>query len=225
MDDDDLRLDPDFASRFQSVARSPCQLYLISPAAIDDGFADRLRAALDGGPVAAFQLRLKDVPEEAVLRAAEHLLPICRERDVAFILNDRMDLARPCGADGVHLGQATAIRARRAGCSVPPRRSASPSMTAGTWPWTQARPARITWLSGLFSPRPPRMFAPPEPSILSWWSRLFEIPCVAIGGITPDNGGELVAAGADFLAVCNAVWANPDGPADAVRTFQEMLTR
>jgi thiamine-phosphate pyrophosphorylase len=65
----------------------------------------------------------------------------------------------------------------------------------------------------------------PEPSILSWWSRLFEIPCVAIGGITPDNGGELVAAGADFLAVCNAVWANPDGPADAVRTFQDILAR
>ena len=41
----------------------------------------------------------------------------------------------------------------------------------------------------------------PDPSILTWWSTLFEIPCVAIGGITPDNAKPLVDAGADFLAV------------------------
>jgi thiamine-phosphate pyrophosphorylase len=226
MDDDDLRLDPDFASRFQSVARSPCQLYLISPAAIDDGFADRLRAALDGGPVAAFQLRLKGVPEEAVLRAAEHLLPICRERDVAFILNDRMDLAQACGADGVHLGQGDGDprEARRllgpaAQIGVTVHDSRHLAMDAG-----EAGADYVAF--GAFFPTATKdVLHRPEPSILSWWSRLFEIPCVAIGGITPDNGGELVAAGADFLAVCNAVWANPDGPADAVRAFQDILAR
>ena len=45
----------------------------------------------------------------------------------------------------------------------------------------------------------------PDPSILGWWTTLFEIPCVAIGGITPENGRVLVEAGADFLAVCSAV--------------------
>ena len=60
----------------------------------------------------------------------------------------------------------------------------------------------------------------PDPSILGWWTTLFEIPCVAIGGITPDNGRVLVEAGADFLAVCAAVWAHPRGPAEAVRAFQ-----
>jgi thiamine-phosphate pyrophosphorylase len=62
----------------------------------------------------------------------------------------------------------------------------------------------------------------PEPSILRWWSTLFEIPCVAIGGITADNARPLVEAGADFLAVCQAVWGKDD-PEAAVRAFQELL--
>jgi thiamine-phosphate pyrophosphorylase len=62
----------------------------------------------------------------------------------------------------------------------------------------------------------------PDPSILSWWSTLFEIPCVAIGGITPDNGRPLVEAGADFLAVCQAVWSKED-PASAVQAFAGAL--
>ena len=62
----------------------------------------------------------------------------------------------------------------------------------------------------------------PHPSILSWWSTLFEIPCVAIGGITPDNAKPLVDAGADFIAVCQAVWGKDD-PAAAVSAFEEVL--
>jgi len=65
----------------------------------------------------------------------------------------------------------------------------------------------------------------PDPSILAWWSALFEIPCVAIGGITPDNGRALVEAGADFLAVSGAVWNHAEGPAAAVRAFQPILER
>jgi thiamine-phosphate pyrophosphorylase len=61
----------------------------------------------------------------------------------------------------------------------------------------------------------------PEPVILSWWSALFELPCVAIGGITPANAAPLVAAGADFLAVSSAVWAGDE--AAAVRAFGAAL--
>ena len=63
----------------------------------------------------------------------------------------------------------------------------------------------------------------PDPSILGWWSALFEIPCVAIGGITPDNAAPLIAAGADFLAVCGAVWDAPEGAAAAVARFAALL--
>jgi thiamine-phosphate pyrophosphorylase len=62
-----------------------------------------------------------------------------------------------------------------------------------------------------------------DPSILGWWSTLFELPCVAIGGITPDNARPLIDAGADFLAVCGAVWNGLDGEAEAVRRFTALL--
>jgi thiamine-phosphate pyrophosphorylase len=62
----------------------------------------------------------------------------------------------------------------------------------------------------------------PDPSILSWWSSIFEIPCVAIGGITPANAKPLIDAGADFLAVCQAIWGAPD-PADVVRQFNDLF--
>jgi thiamine-phosphate pyrophosphorylase len=65
----------------------------------------------------------------------------------------------------------------------------------------------------------------PEPEILHWWSALFELPCVAIGGITPANAPPLIEAGADFIAVCSAVWGDAGGPGAAVAGFAEALGR
>ena len=59
------------------------------------------------------------------------------------------------------------------------------------------------------------------PDLLTWWQSLMEIPCVAIGGITPDNCAPLVQAGADFLAVSHAVWGGDE--AAAVRAFAKVL--
>ncbi len=88
-------------------AAESCRLYLISPERIEHPalFASDLRAALDGGDVAAFQLRLKGVDDDAIARAADTLRPVCQQRDVAFILNDRPDLAVKLDCDGVHVGQ------------------------------------------------------------------------------------------------------------------------
>src|SRR5947209_195551 len=88
-----------------SSGRAPCQLYLISPSDIGGGFPDRLAAALDGGPVAAFQFRVKGVDQHEAARLAEPLQRICAAQDVAFIVNDSAALAKRIGADGVHLGQ------------------------------------------------------------------------------------------------------------------------
>jgi thiamine-phosphate pyrophosphorylase len=63
----------------------------------------------------------------------------------------------------------------------------------------------------------------PERDILEWWSTMMEIPCVAIGGITPDNCQPLIDAGADFLAVSGAVWNDPEGPAQAIGRFSAVL--
>ncbi|MBK5263825.1 MAG: thiamine phosphate synthase [Alphaproteobacteria bacterium] len=224
--DDDIPLDPSFAARFDTKDRRPaCQLYLISPPVIDAAFADTLMAALDAGKVAAFQLRLKDISDEAILKAAESLIPICAARDVAFILNDRMDLAQQCGADGVHLGQgdgdpreARKLLGPSAQIGVTCHDSRHLAMEAG-----EAGADYIAF--GAFYPTSTKETTHrPDPSVLSWWTTVFGLPCVAIGGITAGNAQPLVEAGADFLAVCSAVWSHPEGPAAGVRAFGAVLT-
>jgi thiamine-phosphate pyrophosphorylase len=63
------------------------------------------------------------------------------------------------------------------------------------------------------------------PEILEWWSGMFELPCVAIGGITAGNCAPLVRAGADFLAVVGAVWNHPEGPAAGVRAMNAAIAQ
>ncbi|MGZ8418505.1 MAG: thiamine phosphate synthase, partial [Allosphingosinicella sp.] len=93
-------LDPEFAHLFEPTARPPCQLYLISPPEAGGDFPERLERALDGGPVAAFQYRVKGVDQHQAARLAEPLQRICEGREVAFIVNDDMGLAKRLGADG-----------------------------------------------------------------------------------------------------------------------------
>jgi thiamine-phosphate pyrophosphorylase len=223
--DDEFRLDPDFAQRFQrDDRRPPCQLYLISPLDVSGAFSKTLKAALDAGSVAAFQFRVKDVSEHEAARLAEPLQRVCADHDVAFIVNDSMGLAKRLGADGVHLGQqdgdpreARALLGPAAQIGVTCHDSRHLAMQAG-----EAGADYVAF--GSFFPTSTKAVSHrPEPSILSWWSTLFELPCVAIGGITPHNGRELVEAGADFLAVCSAVWRHPEGPAAAVEAFQDVL--
>lgn len=225
-DDDPLGpLDPDFAARFvRDEARPRCQLYLISPLDVGGGFPDRLARALDAGPVAAFQFRVKDVDQHAAARLAEPLQRLCADREVAFIVNDSIGLAKRLGADGVHLGQgdgdpreARQVLGPAAQIGVTCHDSRHLAMEAG-----EAGADYVAF--GAFHPTTTKAVRHrPEPAILSWWSALFEIPCVAIGGITPANAAPLVAAGADFLAVSAAVWNGDE--AAAVRAFTEVLAR
>lgn len=224
MTDDPLGpLDPDFAARFErDVKRPPCQLYLVSPLDVGGGFPDRLARAIDAGPVAAFQFRVKDVDQHAAAALAEPLRRLCADRDVAFIVNDSVSLAKRVGADGVHLGQedgdpreAREVLGPDAQIGVTCHDSRHLAMQAG-----EAGADYVAF--GAFHPTSTKdVRHRPEPSILSWWSTLFEIPAVAIGGITPANAAPLVAAGADFLAVSGAVWGSDE--AAAVRAFADVL--
>jgi thiamine-phosphate pyrophosphorylase len=209
---------------FPPPARTdPARLYLISPQDVGGRFPDRLRSALEPGAAAAFQLRVKDVGEHEIARLAEPLQRICAKAGVAFIVNDSMSLAKRLGADGVHLGQSDGdIREARAllGPSAQIGKTCHDSRHLAM----EAGEAGADYVAfGAFYPTTtkPSDYRP-DPSILSWWSTLFEIPCVAIGGITPENAVPLVQAGADFLAVCQAVWGKDD-PAAAVQAFAEMI--
>ena len=221
-----LELDPNFAARFEPAKRAACQLYLISPLDVGGAFPDRLADALDAAAVAAFQFRVKGVDQHEAARLAEPLQRVCATRDVAFIVNDSMALAKRIGADGVHLGQsdgdpreARALLGPAAQIGVTAHDSRHLAMEAG-----EAGADYVAF--GAFFPTATKETRHrPDRSILSWWSTLFESPCVAIGGITPDNGRMLVEAGADFLAVCSAVWSRVEGPAAAVKAFQPILER
>lgn len=223
--DEELALDPRFADQFEQGFRPPCQLYLISPPSIDDQFVERLAAAFDGGAVAAFQLRLKGVDEDAIARAAEPLQRLCADREVAFIVNDSAALAKRLGADGVHLGQgdgdpraARTLLGPKVQIGVTCHDSRHLAMEAG-----EAGADYVAF--GAFYPTTTKeTLYRPDPSILGWWTTLFELPCVAIGGITAANAAPLVAAGADFLAVSGAVWNHEGGPAAGVGAFAGVLS-
>ena len=210
---------------FPSPQRAePAKLYLISPQEVGGPFPDRLRAALEPGIAAAFQLRVKDVDDHQLARLAEPLQRICADADVAFIVNDSVNLAKRLGADGVHLGQSDGdVREAREllGPSAQIGRTCHDSrhlaMDAG-----EAGADYVAFGAFFATATKPSDYRP-DPSILTWWSTIFEIPCVAIGGITPDNAKPLVDAGADFLAVCQSVWGKGD-PAAAVKAFAAVLS-
>jgi len=202
-----------------------CRLYLLTPPSLDPlSFAPLLARTLDAGDVAAVQLRLKGCTDDDICRAVEALQPIVQGRDIALILNDRPDLARRTGCDGVHVGQDD-MSYREA------RKLVGPDRTVGVTCHDSRHLAMVAGEDGAdyvafgaFFPtatKDPKAKADPE--ILAWWQEMMEIPCVAIGGITPENCGVLVRAGADFLAVCGAVWNHPEGPEAAVAAFNRAI--
>lgn len=203
------------------------QLYLISPLEVGGAFPQRLERALDAGQglVAAFQFRVKGIDQHEAARLAVPLQEICAAREVAFIVNDSIALAKRLKADGVHLGQedgspkeARDALGREAQIGVTCHASRHFAMEAG-----EAGADYVAF--GAFHPSTTKDKGPdaerPEPELLEWWSRLFEIPCVAIGGITPANCRPLAQAGADFLAVSGAVWSGDE--VKAITAFREAL--
>ena len=208
-----------------SLAEGGCRLYLVTPPAFEPlALRDLLAAALDAGDVAAVQLRLKDADDESWRRAIDALRPVAQSRDVAFLLNDRADLVRGSGCDGVHVGQDD-TPARDA------RRMIGPDLMLGVTCHEsrdlamQAGEDGADYVAfGAFYPSGTKATTRrAELAIVEWWSELMALPCCAIGGITAENCAPLVQAGADFLAVVGAVWSHPDGPAGGVRALNAAI--
>ena len=204
------------------------RLYLISPPELSDlsAFSKTLEAVIRAGDVACFQLRLKSVPDAQILEAASALFPIAQELGVACLINDRPDLAKQAEADGVHVGQqdATIAFARKTvgangivGVTChDSRHLAMEAAEAG---------ADYVAFGAFFQTATKVPLSHATPDILSWWQDVMEVPCVAIGGINPDNGEELMRAGADFLAVSGGVWDWSKGPEAACAAFAEMAQK
>lgn len=204
-----------------------CRLYLITPPKLELAqFSHALEEALAGGDVACVQLRLKDVADAEVLRVGAALKPMVQAAGAAFILNDRPDLAARLDADGVHVGQSDASYAEARRLLGKDRIVGVTCHNSRDLAYEAAEAGADYVAFGAFFPtgtKEPSHWA--EPEILNIWQETMETPCVAIGGITVENGAVLVEAGADFLAVSAGVWAHPEGPRAAVAAFNAMFER
>ncbi|SCA56787.1 Thiamine-phosphate synthase [Candidatus Terasakiella magnetica] len=201
------------------------QLYLITPPKFDlDEFAKTLANTLDAGDVSCVQLRLKEASDDEIRKACAVLRPIVQDRDIAFVLNDNPTLAKELACDGVHVGQedtpykkAREIMGKDAIVGMTCHDSKHMAMVAGE------QGADYVAFGAFYPTQTKEPKSKAEPWILEWWTSMFEVPCVAIGGITDENATPLLEAGADFIAVCGGVWDHPDGPEEAVKKFTALL--
>jgi thiamine-phosphate pyrophosphorylase len=186
-----------------------CQLYIVTPPSIDlDDFSSRFEAALDRLKPACVQLRLPDADEAAWREAIERLCPMAQGRDIAFLLSEKAELAVEYDCDGVHVGEGK-LSVRAARDIVGPDRSVGVSCGASRHAAMQAAEDGADYVSfGPFFPSPtkPHVTDLVDIEILEIWSETTNVPCVAIGGVTPDNARRLADAGADFVAVVSGVW-------------------
>ena len=207
------------------TSETSCRLYLITPPHLDAAaFSSDLAAALDAGDVACVQLRLKGVDDDDIRRAADVLRPPVQDRGVAFLLNDRPDLAKAVGADGVHIGQddppyreARRIVGNDAIVGVTCHASRHLAMEAAE------AGADYVGVGAFFPTATKEARFQADIALVQWWSELMTVPLVAIGGITVDNCRPLIDAGADFLAVSAGVWAHAESPTAAVRAFNRLF--
>ena len=202
------------------------QLYLITPPRIDAQFAETLAEALSSGEVAALQIRLKDHNPDEIRQLAPPLIAMAQAQGVAAILNDDVELAAELGCDGVHLGQgdgsvkaAREILGKERTIGVTCHDSRHLAMLAG-----EAGADYVAF--GAFFPTTTKTVThQADIDLVKWWVEVFELPCVAIGGITTGNAGPLIEARADFIAVSSGVWQHPEGPAAAVIAFNALCAK
>lgn len=179
------------------------RLYLVAPAEMDPHALD---SALDAGDVACLLLRGADGESGPLVRTIQ-------DRSVAVLVADDTALARRIGADGVHLSDSGADVAAA-------RRDLGPDAIVGVACGGSRHAAMLAGEAGAdyvaFAGRDGDEHAAADPDLLAWWQALMTVPCVAMGRVALPDVGSLAKAGADFVALEDAVWSHRDGPERAV---------
>lgn len=189
-------------------------LYLITPDERDPArLLERIRPLL--AHASCLQLRNKVMDAASLLDAGSRLRDICTARGVTFIVNDDTNLAGALGADGVHLGE-------HDGAIADARRLLGGRAIIGASCYDDFEHARAAVAAGAdyvafgaCFPSPTKPAARHASLDLFRQAACLLVPRVAIGGITPDNAGAVVAAGADLIAIISGVFDAPDPPAAA----------
>ena len=198
------------------------RLYLATPE-IDD--PSQLAAGLPGllaaADVAAVLLRLKQTDQRTLISRIKALAPVVQDGGAALLLDGHVELAARAGADGAHL---TGIAAMED--ALP---SLKPDRIAGVGGLTTRHDSMAAGEAGadyvLFGEPDARGQRPSVEAIaerLQWWAELFEPPCVGFA-VSPEEAGEFAAAGADFVLVGDFIWADPRGPAAALREAERTI--
>jgi len=184
-----------------------------------DEVLQALEAALKGGAV---MVQYRDKNPIDAHRLASELLKICHAYHAPLLINDSVDLALAVGADGVHLGKdddeidyARRCLGHQAIIGVSCYNDLQKAMTA------VSRGADYVAFGRFFASGSKPLAAAADIATLTLAKQQLQVPIVAIGGILPDNGGRLIAAGADLLAVIGGLFDHP--PETAARTFQALF--
>lgn len=201
------------------------QLYIASPLTFDlPTLAASLESVLQVGGVSAFLLQMEGADDTAWIAAINALMPMVQETETAFILNDRADLALKMDADGVHLASSQSMKISDARKLLGEDRIVGVSCFYNRHRAMVAAEEDASYVS--FGPFFGTNLEPEKSAttdLINWWQETMETPCVAYGGITPQNAGAIVKAGADFICASTAVWTHPKGAAAAIGEFNDLL--
>ncbi|ODN70036.1 thiamine phosphate synthase [Methylobrevis pamukkalensis] len=200
------------------------RLFLITPRSLDlEAFVPQLEAALDGGDVASLLIATEVSSEAALQRIAERLVPIAQSRDVAVMVRGDSRTAGRSKADGIHCDTGAADLASAIEAFHPKSivgaaglKSRDEAMAAGE------AGADYLFFGMIDLPEEP---APHRKSIDfgRWWANVFEPPCVVLAGADLASVTAAAGTGAEFVALRDAVWTHPDGPAAAVKIANDLL--
>jgi thiamine-phosphate pyrophosphorylase len=195
------------------------RLFLILPPIADVlAFKPVLAAALTAGDIACVLLR--SAPE--LKATAQALMPLVQERDAAFLIEGDPRLAARTGADGVHVPySADAIESALS--SVGPDAIVGAGVLAARDDAMSAGELGASYVM-FGEPDAGGAHATPEHTLerVAWWAEIFKVPCVAYAG-SLDEVGPLAEARAEFVALGDAVWNHPAGPAEAIKQAQAIL--
>jgi len=183
---------------------------ITDPVLCGEQLIDKVLAAIEGG-IRILQYRNKQASSDCQHEEADRLLTLCRQHKVMFIINDDVELAADVDADGVHLGQQDKVL-------IEARQHLGPDKIIGIscnnrfdYALTAQRQGADYVAFGRFFPSHTKPQAPQANiALLQRATTELQLPVVAIGGITPDNGRQLITAGADMLAVIHGIFAQND---------------
>ena len=191
------------------------RLYLVTPPVTDPaGLKDALAAALGAGDVAAVLLRMAATDDRTMINRVKALAPMVQDKGTALLIDGHPGIVARAGADGAHLPGVAAFAAALA--------LLKPARIAGCGGLASRHDAMLAAEAGadyvMFGEPDEAAHRPAFEAVLeriAWWAEVFEIPCVGFAA-TAEEAEQLAAAGADFVALGDAVFGDARGPAAAM---------